>query len=151
MSVRIQITNLDTEDIQDLLTEHLDSASQQQASHAYSIDKLRARDVHIFAARDDKNELMGIAGLKLLDSTHGEIKSVRTHSKYLRKGVSTALMQHLSHFAAKKGLTRLSLETHPTPVYAAARALYERLGFQYCDAFADYENSETSIFMTKEL
>ncbi|WP_409434109.1 GNAT family N-acetyltransferase [Litorimonas sp. RW-G-Af-16] len=43
------------------------------------------------------------------------MKSVRTHPDHLRKGVSTHLMAHLTDYARTQGLTRLSLETHPTP------------------------------------
>ena len=138
--MNIQKANLALADIQSLLAEHLDSASKQDASHAYSLEQLRANNFYFFSARNHKNELMGFAGLLLLNAKHGEIKSVRTHPEHLRKGVSKALMLHLTTFAKQRNLTRLSLETHPTPAYTAARAMYERLGYKYCDAFADYRN-----------
>lgn len=94
---------------------------------------------------------MGFGAIKILSSDHGEIKSVRTHPDFLRRGVSEKLMEHVITYARNLGLARLSLETHPTPQYVAARALYEKLGFSYCPPFEGYENEPDSVFMTREL
>ncbi len=94
---------------------------------------------------------MGIAALKTLTPDHGEIKSVRTDDAFLRRGVSRALMAHITHHARSLGMTRLSLETHSTPAYAAARGLYEHLGYDYCDAFGAYGDDPLSVYMTKTI
>ena len=35
--------------------------------------------------------------------------------------------------------------------FAAARALYKRYGFSYCEPFGDYVEDPNSVFMTKAL
>lgn len=147
--MKITPADLSKIDIQDLLRLHLEEAAQQVCFSAFSIERLQQGDMRFFAARTETGDLMGCAGLKFLDSTHGEVKSVRTDHRHLRKGVSTALMAHLTVHARAQGLTRLSLETHPTPAYAAARKLYERLGYAYYGPFGDYTDTDKSVFMTK--
>lgn len=147
----IQRADLTAKDLQDLLTFHLSEAAAQNCSSAFSLDRLGLSDMHFFEARSEIGDLMGCAGLKLLGSNQGEIKSVRTHPDHLRKGVSRALMNHLTDFAKKEGLTKLMLETHPTPAYKAARVLYEGLGYSYRGPFADYDALESSVFMEKEI
>ena len=138
-------------DIAELLSDHVESAANQDCSHAFGAQRLSQNDIHFFAARDDNAQLMGIAAVKILAPDHGEIKSVRTHDDYLRRGVSRALMAHITKFSKNMGITRLSLETHSTPAYAAARALYERLGYDNCGPFGDYGNDPLSVYMTKEI
>lgn len=147
----IQPANLSAPDLQAMLAMHLAAAAQQDCSSAFSTARLAEDDVYMFEARGDDGALMGCAALKLMEAGHGEIKSVRTHSDHLRKGVSRALMEHLTRFAGEMGLTRLSLETHPTPAYDAARALYEALGYTYCGPFGEYDDTGLSVFMTKEI
>ena len=147
----IQPADWDQHDLQELLTFHLEEAARQLCSSAFSIDRLRQPDVSFFEARDEGGSLMGCAALKQLSLDHGEIKSVRTHPNHLRKGVSRALMDHVTEIARAKSIKRLSLETHPTPEYAVARGLYERLGYTYCEPFGDYVDTEQSVYMTKRI
>jgi len=147
----IKSDTIEAADVIALLDLHLAEAYQDACSAAFGREALSAPNVTFFTARDKSQNLAGFAALKIWNTDLGEIKSVRTHSDFLRRGVSTALMKHLTTFARSNGLRQLSLETHPTPAYAAARALYERLDFNYCDAFGDYENSPKSVFMTKTL
>ncbi len=138
-------------DIAKLLAGHLDEAENQDCSHAFGIKRLSQDDIHFFAARDETHALMGVAALKALGSDHGEIKSVRTHDDFLRRGVSRALMAKITIAAKELGMNRLSLETHSTLAYAAARALYEKLDYNYCDAFGDYGDDPLSVYMTKRI
>ena len=138
-------------DIATLLADHLDAAANQDCSHAFGVQRLAQDDIHFFAARDDSGALMGVAALKVLSRDHGEIKSVRTHDDFLRRGVSRALMAKITRAAKTIGMNRLSLETHSTPAYAAARGLYEHLGYDYCEAFGGYGHDPLSVYMTKEI
>jgi putative acetyltransferase len=97
------------------------------------------------------SQLMGCGALKELDPTHGEIKSMRTASAHLRKGVAAALLTHILEEARKRSYRRLSLETGSMEAFAAARSLYMRFGFQFCSPFADYVEDPLSVFMTQEL
>ena len=149
--MRVEPANLDAPDVQALLTLHLDEARQDACSHAFDDGQLRGPNLSVFSARDDRGALMGFAALKRLSDLKGEIKSVRTHPDHLRKGVSSALMDHIEAFARTCGLTRLMLETHPTEAYKAARTLYERRGYAYRGPFGGYSCSDKSVFMEKTL
>lgn len=149
--MRITLADMSQPDLQELLKLHLEAAQKQGASAVFSTQRLAASDIFFFEARDNDGSLLGFAGLKLLDTTHGEVKSVRTHPEHLRKGVSRQLMNHLTQYARQLGLKRLSLETHPTQAYIAARTLYEHLGYMYCEPFGDYVDTETSVYMTKQI
>ena len=94
---------------------------------------------------------MGCGALKELDTTHGEIKSMRTGNAHLGKGVASRILQHMIGEAKRRRYTRLSLETGSGDAFAAAHSLYEKFGFEYCGPFADYRKDEFSEYMTLEL
>ena len=147
----IKTDELHKDDVQSLLDLHLKEAHADACTAALGKEALSSETITFFTARRQNGALAGFAALKIHDDNLGEIKSVRTHPDHLRQGVSSALMSHLTDFARSQNLSRLSLETHPTEAYAAARKLYERLGYSYCGAFADYTDNEKSVFMTLTL
>lgn len=149
--MRIERGDFEASDFLTLIRDYLAFASQDACTHALGLAELRKADVQIFTARDTDNSLMGCAALKTLNPEHGEIKSVRTHPDYLRKGVSGALMGHIEKTAQANGLTALYLETHNTPQYAAACRMYEKLGYEYCGPFGDYTQNPRNVFMVKSL
>lgn len=89
--------------------------------------------------------------LKELDTEHGEVKSMRTASGHLRKGVARLMLNHIMTEARNRGYRRLSLETGSTDDFIPARILYEKCGFEHCSPFADYIEDPYSVFMTKLL
>ncbi len=134
-----------------LLQEHLQSVvlySPPESVHALNVEELRAPDVTFFSAWQGAG-LMGCGALKQLDAEHGEIKSMRTRSAQLRRGVAAALLEHILAVAHERGYTRVSLETGSMEAFSPARALYARFGFQDCGPFADYVEDPNSIFMTR--
>lgn len=136
-----------------LINQHLQGMhedSPPESVHALDVDELKKPDVTFWSAWE-RNELLGIGALKELDATHGEIKSMRTVSVHLRKGVARAILEHMVAVAKERGYERLSLETGSMESFEPARKLYERLGFNYCEPFADYIEDPFSVFMTKEL
>jgi putative acetyltransferase len=110
---------------------------------------LRQPDVSFWSAWEG-DELLGCGALKQLDGEHGEIKSMRTSSAHLRKGVAARLLQHIIDEAGRRSYRRLSLETGSAQAFAPARRLYARFGFQPCAPFADYVDDPYSVFMTWE-
>jgi len=94
---------------------------------------------------------MGCGAIKELNSRHGEIKSMRTVSLHLRKGVAAALMRHILDEARRRAYQRLSLETGSMEAFAPARRLYARFGFKPCGPFADYVEDPYSVFMTRDM
>lgn len=140
-------------DVIALLGEHLRGMadhSPPESIHALDIEGLKAPDITFWTMRDGK-ELLGCIALKQLDAKHGEIKSMRTSSAHLRRGVAAALLEHLVAEARRRSYERLSLETGSGPGFEAAHALYRKFGFEYCGPFANYRDDPFSRFMTSEL
>ena len=140
-------------EIADLLQEHLDSMAEHsppESVHALNLEALRAADITFWTAWEEST-LLGCGALKELDHQHGEIKSMRTATAHLRKGVAANMLQHMTAEAKARHYCRLSLETGSMAAFAPARALYTRFGFEYCEPFADYELDPYSVFMTKTL
>jgi putative acetyltransferase len=136
-----------------LLSEHLatmEKHSPPESIHALDVEGLRAPDVTFWSVWDG-SELVGCGALKELDFHHGEIKSMRTASAHLRKGVAATLLKHVLGVARQRGYRRVSLETGSMEAFLPARALYARFGFEVCDPFAQYIEDPFSTFMTREL
>src|SRR5436305_15148762 len=76
----------------------------------------------------ENGELLGCGALKELDRQRGEIKSMRTASAHLRKGVARAVLYHIIVEAKRRGYRRLSLETGSMAAFRPARQLYAACG-----------------------
>ncbi len=151
--MNIQIDDLKGPEIYELLHEHLQSVklySPPESIHALDIEALRKPEITFWTAWES-GELLGCGALKELDSQHGEIKSMRTSSLHLRKGVAKALLNQILEEAKRRGYGRLSLETGSAEAFAPAWALYAGFGFRYCGPFGDYVEDPYSVFMTREL
>ena len=74
--------------------------------------------------------------LRLHDHNTGEIKRMYVRPFYRQNGLATQILAALEARALEKGCTKLVLETNPK--FAAAVALYHRLGFQAIEPFGPY-------------
>jgi len=140
-------------EVVELLQVHLDSVAQYsppESVHALDPEALRAPGVTFWSVWQG-SALVGCGALRELDASHGELKSMRTASRHLRKGVAAALLEHILNVARERTYRRLSLETGSMEAFAPARALYARFGFEPCGPFADYVDDPNSVFMTREL
>jgi putative acetyltransferase len=149
----IRADDLSGPEVAALLSEHLASValhSPPESVHALNLENLRSPEVSFWSAGQG-SELLGCGALKELNSIHGELKSMRTASSHLRKGVARSLLKHMLDVAQKRGYRRLSLETGSMEAFAPARALYARFGFRMCEPFSDYVEDPYSVFMTREL
>ncbi len=149
----IKIDDLEGPEIHELLREHLRTAalhSPPESVHALNIEALRQPEITFWTVWES-GELLGCGALKELDSRHAEIKSMRTSSSHLRKGVAKNLLYHMIEEAGRRGYGRLSLETGSMEAFAPARQLYAGCGFTYCGPFAGYVEDSYSVFMTREL
>jgi putative acetyltransferase len=149
----ITIDDLQGPEIYALLQEHLQSMalhSPPESIHALDIEALRKPDITFWTVWDS-GELLGCGALKELDAQHGEIKSMRTSSLHLRKGVAKTLLTHILEEAKRRGYRRVSLETGSMEAFEPARQLYAHFGFTSCEPFADYTEDPYSVFMTREL
>ena len=151
--MRIVIDDLSGPEIHELLREHLRNMalhSPPESVHALDIEALRQPEVTFWTVWEN-GELLGCGALTELDSRHAEIKSMRTSSSHLRKGVAKNLLSHILEEARRRGYSRVSLETGSMEAFAPARQLYANFGFTYCEPFADYVEDPYSVFMTREL
>ena len=151
--MEIKIDDLSGSEAHELLREHLRSMhlhSPPESVHALDIEGLRRPEITFWTVWED-GELLGCGALKELDSQHGEIKSMRTSSRHLRRGVARNLLNHILEEARRRGYTRVSLETGSMKAFEPARRLYCSFGFTYCGPFAEYVEDPYSVFMTKEL
>lgn len=151
--MQIRVDDLRGPEIVALLREHLrcmEAVSPPESRHALNLDGLRQPEITFWTIWDGTN-LAGCGALKQLDQLHGEIKSMRTASTYLRQGIASSMLTHIIGESKRRGYQRLSLETGAFPYFEPARKLYVRFGFTYCEPFANYKPDPNSVFMTKEL
>lgn len=149
----IRIDDLNGREIQELLMEHLRALAEitpPESRHALNLDELRKPDITFWSVWE-QHELVGCGALKHLDAGHGEIKSMRTASAHVRKGVASKVLEHIIAEAKRRRYRRLSLETGATAHFHPAHSLYRKFGFSDCPPFANYIEDPNSLFMTKEL
>ena len=151
--MEIKVDDLTGEKIAALINEHLTGMldiTPAESVHALPLEKLKQPNITFWSVWD-QDDLMGCGALKELTPAHAEIKSMRTATPHLRKGVASKLVEHLLKEAKQRGYKRVSLETGASEDFLPARKLYERYGFSYCDPFADYKDDPNSVFMTLDV
>ena len=151
--MEIRIDDLRGPEIHALLEEHLRDMhlhSPPGSVHALDLEKLRQPEITFWTAWEN-GELLGCGALKELDSSHAEIKSMRTAKANLRKGVARKILSHIVEVAQRRSYRRLSLETGSMAAFEPAHRLYADSGFIQCGPFADYIEDPHSVFMTQAL
>ena len=134
---------------QELVRLHLDGMhANSPPSHTFALglSGLQAPDVTVWSAWAG-DEILGMGALKRLDAWSGEVKSMRTHPDYLRRGVASALLEHIIIEARTRGYQRLSLETGSGPAFEPALTLYRRRGFVDGEPFGQYAPSHFNQFL----
>jgi putative acetyltransferase len=153
VSLLVRQDDLSAPAVQALVAEHLagmHSHSPPGHVHALAIESLRAPAITFWTAWLD-GTLCGCGALKELDARSGEIKSMRTLSGFLRRGVGQAILDEILRTARQRGYTRLLLETGTGQSFEAAHALYRRNGFEPSAPFGDYRPTDFNVFMAKAL
>jgi putative acetyltransferase len=117
---------------------------------ALDLSGLQQPDITVWTAWDGP-EIAGVGALKALGGGVGEVKSMRTDPRHLRKGVGGAVLEHIIGEARRRGLKRLSLETGTGPAFQPAIALYLRRGFVPGGPFGDYQPSDFNQFLHLDL
>ena len=152
-ALEIRVDDLSGPEIIELLREHLRSlslVSPPESRHALDLDALRKPEITFWTVWCGA-DLAGCGALKELNKEHAEIKSMRTASAHLRKGVASGVLRHLLEEARRRGYRRLSLETGSMEYFEPARRLYAKFGFAACGPFDAYIEDPNSVFMTREL
>jgi putative acetyltransferase len=137
--MEITIEDPRAQEVSALLQKHLDfchSVTPAENVFALDVEKLRLPGIALFGARD-QGELVGVCALKLITSTHAELKSMHVLPSSRGKGIGGLLVSHVLDFARAGGIERVSLETSPDDAFAPARRLYASRGFVESGPFAD--------------
>jgi putative acetyltransferase len=153
MPITVEQDNLSRAEVCAMIEAHvteLRGASPPGESFALAVDGLRVPEITVWTAWDG-TDLCGCGAMKQLNGAEGELKSMRTHAKHLRRGVAQLLLSHIINIARQRGYKQLLLETGTGAAFEAATQLYLHNGFNICGAFGDYAPSEFSVFMVLEL
>lgn len=140
----IALADLADAEVRELIAYHqraMIDGSPPGHSFALDLSGLQSDDVNVWAAHVE-DRVAAIGALKRIDDARGEIKSMRTHPDFLRRGLAAALLEVIVDHARAEGLRVLSLETGSGPAFEPALALYRRRGFVNGAAFADYVLSD---------
>lgn len=153
MDFEIRVDDLSGAQTRDLLALHLRGmydSSPPEAVFALDLSGLRDPAVTLWGAWDG-NRLAAIGALKMLGAHDAEVKSMRTHPDFLRRGAAAALLDHAIGTARARGVRRLSLETGRGPMFEPALAMYRRRGFADGGPFSDYAPNDFSQFLHLDL
>jgi|TARA_R100001244_G_scaffold44182_6_gene39893 putative acetyltransferase len=151
--LEIRLDDLGSQQVRDLLAAHLagmQANSPQESVYALDLSGLLMPNVSVWTAWEG-DDLMGIGALKQLSPSTGEIKSMRTDSAHLRKGVGLALLDYIITEAKSRGYRRLSLETGSGAEFEAALCLYRKRGFGNGEPFGSYQATAFNQFLHLKL
>jgi putative acetyltransferase len=124
--------------------------SPPDSVYALDLSALQTPDILVWSAWAGER-IASIGALRMLGPEAAEIKSMRTHPDFLRRGAAAMLLDHIIATASMRGVRRLSLETGTGSAFEPALALYHRRGFAQGGAFADYAASGFNQFLHLEL
>lgn len=153
MGIDVRQDDLSSAEVHLLIAEHLSgmhSTSPPGHVNALAIQNLKAPGVTFWTAWVD-GLLCGCGALKELDPLTGEVKSMRTRSAFLRRGVGQAILDEIVRMARQRGYSRLLLETGTGPAFEPAHGLYRRNGFEWSGSFGEYTATDFNVFMAKVL
>jgi len=131
-------------------TEAMHAETPPESIHMLPADALAAPGIRFYVMRKN-GEAVAMGAFKEIDATHAEIKSMHLLAEHRGEGLAQKMLEHLLMEAEGAGYRRLSLETGAEKIFAPARALYERAGFQYCGPFEGYRDDPNSVFMTLQI
>lgn len=143
--------NLEDGRVVALLEEHLREMhkySPAESIHALDTQALKHPSMSFWSAHFGET-FAGCGALKALSSSEGEVKSMRTVTRFLRQGVAAKVLEAIIAEAQTRGYQRLSLETGTHAAFAPAAQLYQRYGFSQCGPFANYRLDPYSVFYTR--
>src|SRR5258708_4797726 len=140
------LSSLTTRDLVRLHLEGMHAHSPPGSVFALEFTGLIAPEVTVWTVWSD-GKIAGMGALKDLGDRAGELKSMRTHPDFLRRGVASALAQHLIRVTLARRRARLSLETGSGLYFQPALSLYPPPALLDRQAFADYRRSAFNQFL----
>lgn len=125
--------------------EGMHAASPPGTSFALDLSGLKTPEVTVWSVWQG-DRIAGIGALKMLGADEAELKSMRTHPDFLRRGVAALLLEHILAEAGRRQVRRVSLETGTGEEFEPALTLYRKRGFLSGEAFSDYAPSPFNQF-----
>jgi putative acetyltransferase len=110
------------------------------------VEELSAATVKFWTISEN-DTLLGCGALKSLSDQLVEIKSMHVFEHARGKGIASELLKFLISEARANDVREMVLETGSMDAYAAARALYQRMGFTYCDPIPGHNEDPNSVYM----
>ncbi|WP_284125172.1 GNAT family N-acetyltransferase [Parerythrobacter aestuarii] len=141
--MQVEIADLENPEVVDLVRFHhaeMQRNSPPDMCFPLDLEGLRDPRVTVLAVRLD-GRVAAIGAMKRLDAERIELKSMRTHPDFVRRGLAGVLLDAIIERAIIEGFAILSLETGSGPHFDAALALYRKRGFENGEAFAGYANT----------
>tara|TARA_A100001011_G_scaffold389289_1_gene470484 strand:- start:1654 stop:2112 length:459 start_codon:yes stop_codon:yes gene_type:complete len=145
--------NFDNLEVNELLKKHfveLRSVSPSGSTHVLDINGLKDKSIKFWSLWEN-DELIGCGALKLLESDHGEFKSIRVANKYRGKNYGTKIIRYLIEEAKKLKIKKISVETGSGDFFVSARRLFSSFGFKKCEPFANYKIDPNSCYMSLKI
>lgn len=118
--------------------------------HSYDAGALAEMGVVLYLGRA-AGEAVCVGGYRPLDANCAEMKSVFTKKSARGNGYGLTLIRHLMSEARAAGYGTFCLETGSDDASAAARSVYEKLGFAYRGPFGSYSDDPLSAYMQVSL
>ncbi|WP_434967974.1 GNAT family N-acetyltransferase [Listeria ilorinensis] len=107
----------------ELIRDHLAdmyATSPPESVHALGVESLQAENVTVWMVLEG-TEVVGCIALKELSPVQGELKSLKTHSRHLHKGIAKTLVRFLLAEGKRRGYQKISLETGVEDYFIPAR------------------------------
>lgn len=142
--MRTEEADLDDPEVVALVAFHhaeMQKNSPPEMCFPLDLEGLRDERVTVWCVKQD-GAVAAIGAMKRLDPERVEIKSMRTHPDFTRRGLAAKLLETIIERAKSEGFKTVSLETGSGPHFDAALALYRNRGFENGPAFADYANTD---------
>jgi putative acetyltransferase len=129
------------------LNKYLSQLYPPESNHFLDIAELNSENVRFFIAVD-AGQSIGCGALRLMPG-YGEVKRMWIDPAYRGCGVGKRLLYKLENIGRYFGYRMLRLETgiHQK----AAISLYEKMGYQSCDPFGEYQDDPLSLCYEKRI
>ncbi len=114
------------------------------------LSEITRNDNAFYVVAEKEERVIGYAGLWII-LDEGHITNIAVHPDFQRQGIGEALMEEITLYALKKGVTRMTLEVRLSN--HRAQALYTKLGFAPSGVRKQYyqDDKEDALIMWREL
>jgi len=116
-----------------------------------ALNEAGKKDYQVFCAFDTDRNLSGFICFGPIPMTERcyDLYWIMVDEASSRKGVGETLLGFMEEFVAREGARRIYVETSSTAPYQAARAFYEKHGYQLVCSLKDFyrEGDHKMIFM----